>query len=140
MDITYHHTMPIQLRFMDGDQFGHVNNSLYFQYYDTAKVDYFRAVLPELMDRYAIVVVHIEADFMHQVFTSDKVEVETAIIHIGHKSFTFQQRLVDAETKEEKCVGRTIMVVFDKEKNETVPFQQEWIDAISRYEGRQLTD
>lgn len=130
----------MQLRFMDGDQFGHVNNSLYFQFYDTAKMAYFEHVCPDLLRHYAIVVVHIDADFMHQVFTDDHVEVQTAIIHIGHKSFTFQQRLVDAVTHEEKCVGRTVMVAFDKKQNVAVPFRQEWTEQVNAFEGRKVNE
>ncbi len=57
--IEYHHSMSIQLRWMDADAFGHVNNTMYFQYYDTAKMDYFRKVCHEIVDKYAIVTVHL---------------------------------------------------------------------------------
>ena len=43
-EIEYHHRLPMQLRFTDADQFGHINNTAYFQYYDTAKIDYVRKV------------------------------------------------------------------------------------------------
>ena len=39
--VVFHHSLPIQLRWNDADQFGHINNTLYFQYYDMAKMDYF---------------------------------------------------------------------------------------------------
>lgn len=29
-DIKFRHTMPVQIRFSDVDQFGHMNNSVYF--------------------------------------------------------------------------------------------------------------
>lgn len=29
--INYHHSMAIQLRWMDADAFGHVNNTMYLQ-------------------------------------------------------------------------------------------------------------
>lgn len=138
-DIEYHHVMPIQLRWMDADAFGHVNNTMYFQYYDTAKMDYFRKVCPDLVDQCAIVTVHLEADFMHQVFTKDGlVNVESAIVRIGHSSFTFQQRLVGVADGEVKCVGQTIMVLFDLRKEETIPFRPEWRKALENYEGRPL--
>lgn len=93
--IEYHHSMSIQLRWMDADAFGHVNNTMYFQYYDTAKMDYFRKVCHEITDKYAIVTVHLDADFMHQVYTKDdEVVVKSAITRIGHTSFTFRQELV----------------------------------------------
>lgn len=67
----YHHSMNIQLRWMDADAFGHVNNTMYFQFYDTAKMEYFRTVCPGLVGKLAIVTVHIEADFMQQVYTKE---------------------------------------------------------------------
>ena len=32
--IKFKHSMPAQIRFSDVDQFGHVNNSVYFHLYD----------------------------------------------------------------------------------------------------------
>jgi len=37
--------MPAQIRFSDVDQFGHVNNSVYFALYDLAKTTYVKDVL-----------------------------------------------------------------------------------------------
>jgi len=74
--IEYHHTMPIQFRFTDADRFGHVNNSVYLQYYDTAKVDYFEKVGADIFHRdHAMVIAHIEFNFLGQVYTTDDVEV-----------------------------------------------------------------
>ena len=138
-EIEYHHVMPIQLRWMDADAFGHVNNTMYFQYYDTAKMDYFRKVCPDLVDQCAIVTVHLEADLMHQVFTREElVNVESAIVRIGNSSFTFQQRLVGAKDGEVKCVGQTIMVLFHVKEEKTVPFTPEWRKIIEDFEGRPL--
>lgn len=137
--IDYHHSMSIQLRWMDADAFGHVNNTMYFQYYDTAKMDYFRKVCHEITDRYAIVTVHLEADFMHQVYTKDEeVVVKSAITRIGRTSFTFCQELVGKDG-EVKCVGETIMVLFDTNKEQAVPFTPEWRETIERFEGRKLS-
>lgn len=33
-EIVFHHTLPIQLRFNDVDKFGHVNNTVYFSFYN----------------------------------------------------------------------------------------------------------
>ena len=137
--IEYHHSMPIQWRWMDAEAFAHVNNTLYVQYYDTAKIDYFRKVCHEITDKYAIVTVHLDADFMHQVYTKDEeVIVKSAITHIGHTSFTFRQELVGKDG-EVKCIGETIMVLFDTDKEETVPFTPEWRKTIESFEGRKLS-
>ena len=137
-EVTFHHRFPIQLRFFDADQFGHVNNSIFFQYYDTATMDYLHQACPEMSIHYAIVVVHIEADFLSQVHTDNHVEVQTAVTHIGNKSFTLLQRLVDSDSGEVKCVGKTIMVAYDLEKNESALIPQEWIDGMNKFEGKDL--
>ena len=137
-EIEYHHSFPIQLRFTDADQFGHINNTAYFQYYDTAKIDYIRKVCGIPNGKYAIFAVHVEADFRAQVFSTAHVEVETAIAEVGKKSFTLLQRLIDIKTHEIKCVGKTIMVAFDLEKNSSIPMREEWVEAICKYEGRDV--
>ena len=40
----FRHIIPLQIRFNDVDKFGHVNNTVYFQFYDTAKTDYIATV------------------------------------------------------------------------------------------------
>ena len=45
-EIVFHHALPIQLRFNDVDKFGHVNNTVYFSFYDLGKTEYFASVCP----------------------------------------------------------------------------------------------
>ena len=40
----FHHRTPLQLRFNDVDVLGHVNNTVYFSFYDTGKAIYFSDV------------------------------------------------------------------------------------------------
>ena len=101
-------------------------------------MDYLHQACPEMSIHYAIVVVHIEADFLSQVHTDNHVEVQTAVTHIGNKSFTLLQRLVDSDSGEVKCVGKTIMVAYDLEKNESALIPQEWIDGMNKFEGKNL--
>ena len=87
-EIEFHHSLPIQLRFNDVDKFGHVNNTVYFSFYDLGKTEYFASVCPGVdWEKDGIVVVHIEADFLAQIFSSDHIAVQTAVCEIGTKSF-----------------------------------------------------
>ena len=40
----FHNMVPLQIRFNDVDKFGHVNNTIYFQFYDSGKTDYVSTV------------------------------------------------------------------------------------------------
>ena len=60
-EIQFNHTLPIQLRFNDVDKFGHVNNTVYFSFYDLGKTEYFASVCPDVdWEKDGIVVVHME--------------------------------------------------------------------------------
>ena len=105
-EIQFNHTLPIQLRFNDVDKFGHVNNTVYFSFYDLGKTEYFASVCPHVdWEKDGIVVVHIEADFLAQIFAN---------AHIA------------------------VLVTFDLENHVSKPLTEEWINAICKYEGRDL--
>lgn len=138
-EIEFRHTLPIQLRFNDVDKFGHVNNTVYFSFYDLGKTEYFASVCPGVdWEKDGIVVVHLDANFLSQIFATDHVAVQTAVSEIGTKSFRLIQRMIDTETGEVKCIGTSVMVAFDLEKHESKPLTEEWIKAICDYEGRDV--
>ena len=62
------------------------------------------------LGKIGIVVVHIEANFVKQIFASDHIAVQTAVSEIGTKSFHLIQRVIDTETQEVKCICKSIMV------------------------------
>ena len=65
----FHNVVPLQIRFNDVDKFGHVNNTIYFQFYDSGKTDYVSSVCKGFdWDQYAIFVVKIRGT----VFCPDK--------------------------------------------------------------------
>lgn len=135
----YKHKMPIQLRSDDLDRFGHVNNAIYFTFYDLAKTNYIENVCPNVdWGKEAIVVVDIHVSFKEQILKTDDITVQTAVTFIGSKSFELTQSVIDNNTKREKCVCRSIMVTYDLLQHKSKPVPQAWVDAICSYEGRNL--
>ena len=66
---SFKHSMPVQIRFSDVDQFGHVNNSVYFSLYDLAKTNYMTEVIDEpKLDMMVVVVANINANFLVPIF------------------------------------------------------------------------
>lgn len=138
-EITFRHTMPVQIRFSDVDQFGHMNNSVYFSLYDLAKTTYIKEVLGSTdWSQMAIVVANINANFLMPVFFSDHLVIETAVVHLGNKSFTLLQRAVTTDTHEVKCECRTVMVGYDLKTQEPKQISAAYKEAICRYEGKTL--
>lgn len=140
-EMKFKHKMPVQIRFSDVDQFGHMNNSVYFSLYDLAKTTYINDVLGKNdWKKSAIVVANINANFFSPVFFSDEICIETTVTHLGHTSFTLVQRAVCVKTGEVKCECRTIMVCFDLEKKEPSPLSDEHKRLISQYEEKDLNE
>ena len=139
---TFKHSMPAQIRFSDVDQFGHVNNSVYFSLYDLAKTTYVKDVLLGRMkwNEVGIVVANINANFMSPIFFMDNVNIETTTIELGNKSFTLLQRAVDSQTGQVKCECRTVMVVYDLKTQTPMQMPIEYKQAICDYEGRSLEE
>ena len=139
-NINFKHSIPVQLRFNDADALGHINNSVYFSFYDLGKSEYFRAVRGQKVEAkdIDIVVAHVEVDFLAPVFLSDEIEVQTTVSEIGNKSFILVQRIVETATGNVKCFCKTIMVGFDFKTQTTIPISEEWRRAISEFEGRKF--
>ena len=140
-EVRLKHQMPVQLRFSDVDQFGHVNNSVYFSLYDLAKTTYIKEILEDISwEKVGIVVANINANFFSPVFLNDDIVIETSIVHLGNKSFTLLQRAVLAATGEVKCECRTVMVLYDIVALEPIVIPMEYKKAIADYEGKTLEE
>ena len=132
----FHHIIPLQIRFNDIDKFGHVNNTVYFQFYDTAKTDYFASVCKDVdWESTAIVVAKIEAEFIAQIEANNRIAAGTRVTRIGNKSFTLEQEVFDADTKELKSRCFSVMVLYDLKLRQTMAFPDSWRKAINEFEG-----
>lgn len=140
-DVQFKHVTPVQIRFSDVDQYGHMNNSVYFSLYDLAKTSYFREVFGEKEWKdFSVVVANINADFLAPVFFSDKLIIETAVIHLGHKSFTLLQRAINQASGVLKCQCRTVLVGYDIATKEPVDIPLSYKKAICAFEGKTLDE
>lgn len=137
---TFRHTLPLQIRFNDIDALGHVNNSIYFTFYDLGKSRYFESVKNNSIDwrKADVVIANVNADFLSPIYSYEQVAVETCCIEIGNRSFKLLQRIVNSNTGEVKGICRTIMVGFDVELGVSAPISDEWKEAICRYENADL--
>lgn len=131
----YHHRIPAQLRFSDIDQLGHVNNAVTFSLYDMAKARYFTELFgDDYLGTFGMVVANVNANFFSPVYFTENIVIETAVTHLGNKSFTLHQRAVNDDTKEVKLECTTIMVGFDPETAVSMPLPEDFKKRIMEYE------
>lgn len=130
-------SIPIQIRFNDIDALGHINNNVYFSFFDLGKTHYFedlRASYVSWTDG-MIVVARIEVDFIAPVFYKEQIVVESKITKIGNKSAVFVQQIRNSLTNEVKCRAMSVVVTYNPKTMTAMPIPAIWRNAISEFEG-----
>ncbi len=138
--VPFRHHLQVQTRFTDIDMLGHINNNVYLSFMDLAKLDYFTTISNGRLSIKDIrmVVVHIDCDFAAPSYFGEQLQVWTTIVHVGERSVTLEQRVVNEATGQTKCVGRTVMAGFDPATASGAPIDTAWLEAASAYEQRPL--
>ncbi len=136
----FRHATPIQIRFNDIDMIGHINNNAYLEYMDLGKTAYFNAVKPDLVNwkHINVVIVNINCDFFSPAYIKEPIVVLTTVTSISQRSVKLEQRIINAETGDVKCVGRTVMAGFDPKTAQGAEIDPEWVKAICSYEERDM--
>src|SRR5690606_30896291 len=120
--MSYKHKTPIQIRWVDTDMLGHVNNSNHLSYMEMARVSYFKTVLGDTVDwtKEGIIVAKATVEYKRPIFLDDKLTVYMRVDQISGRSFNVVYRFVKEldEGQEQVCAeGSTLMVCYDFQKN-----------------------
>ena len=81
--------VPLSVQWGDQDAFGHVNNVVYFRWFESARIEYFRhAGLAHVMSNQGIgpILASIKCDFKRQLTYPDSLQVTASIASIGRTS------------------------------------------------------
>ncbi len=116
------HKKKIQIRFGDIDIMGHVNNGVQLSYLDLGRLDYFEQVYGQTINwnDAALIVAHLEIDYMAPILLKDHIEVHTHIHKIGTKSVGMTQTIVDRITGEIKTQTTQVMVAFSQKLGQSI--------------------
>lgn len=135
----YRHSYQVKLRFSDYDIMQHVNNTRFLTFIEDARISYLEQVLKRQLDErmYGAIVAHLDIDYLHPIVPGDTVEVVTRTTRIGNKSIALESLIIkrtpQGNTRQAaRCT--TVIVSYNYQTGQTVPNQQELVDAILAYE------
>lgn len=117
-------TTPIQLRFSDIDGYLHVNNGVYFSYFEHARAVFLYQVAGWDVLDVGTVVGRIEIDYLRPIHLTDQVEALVKCSRLGNSSFDLEQVLVGKDSSGNEQVYATcksILVSVDKASMKPVP-------------------
>lgn len=113
------HRVTEEVRFSETDMMGHVNNTVFGQYFEIGRSTYFSRNGMYDQDRVSLVIVKTEILFLGMIFWPGQVEIGTRVAGSGNSSFKMEQIL----RQDDRLVGSaaSTMVVIDPATNRSTP-------------------
>lgn len=103
------------------DGLGHINNGVLTDWFETARTPIYKIFTPSLEfshDKWRLIMVHSEYDYLNQIFFDSDVLIKTYIKKIGTTSCTVYHELYQ---NNKKCAtGSVVLVYYDYIKNESL--------------------
>lgn len=122
----YRYFHPVDLRWNDVDRYGHVNNAVFFELFDTTVNAWlFEAGLFQNESDPICVVARQACDYFMEIKLSDKVEVGLAIETIGTSSLTYVPALFRIGESQAVAQGQYIHVAVDRITRRPRPIGQD---------------
>ncbi len=130
---------PIFIRWNDLDPIGHVNNVMYFDYFQTGRGFYMLEASKNWdWKKNMFVIAHIECDYFSELkmeFQNPKIWVRTT--KIGNKSFDFEY-LITTENNGETVIhsrGKSVQVLVDLAIGKSIEIPDWLREDIQKYES-----
>jgi len=125
----------IDIRFRDLDAMGHVNNAVFFTYFEYGRLKFFYSEpQKDKFPGFTFILAHISCDYIKPITLNDKLTLQIWINEIGGKSFEFRYQLIDStDSSIIFATGESVQVCFDYQKNASMPVSDELRAHLSGY-------
>jgi len=128
--------LPIQ--WGDQDSFGHVNNTVYFRWFESARIAYFeQSGLDTVLEPLKLgpILARIECNYKRQLIYPDAVWIGARVLSIGGKSLVMEHAIYSESLAEIAAQADSTIVTFDYAANLSCQVPQVAREAIARFEG-----
>ncbi len=119
----YRHFLPIQTRWSDNDVYGHVNNVVYYSWFDTVVNEYL--ILAGALDIQASPVVGLvvatQCSYFSELAFPQQVDAGLRVGQIGKSSVRYEVALFAAGEALASAQGHFIHVYVDRDSRRPVP-------------------
>ena len=134
--------IEIPVAWGDMDAFGHVNNTMFFRYFESARIRYLDAIgfRGEGSDRgQGPILASTQCRFRRPLAYPDVVLTGARIAELGPDRFTHEYRIVSRALNEIAAEGSGIVVAYDYGTRSKCAIPDAVRSRIEKLEGRQLT-
>lgn len=119
----YKHFIRVPTRWADNDVYGHVNNVVYYSYFDTAVNRHLieAGVLDIETSPVVGLVVETRCAFFSSLKFPDLVTVGLKVVHLGNSSVRYELGVFRNEEETASAVGQFVHVYVDRASGRPVP-------------------
>lgn len=131
--------VEIPVAWGDMDYFRHVNNIVFFRYFESARIEYLeRIAFRELAEKDPVgpILASTGCRFRRPLTWPDTVAVGARVTEVGEDRFSMAYRLVSRKSGEVAAEGEGVLVSFDYAAQQKVPLPERVRRAIELLEGR----
>jgi acyl-CoA thioester hydrolase len=118
------------------DAFGHINNVVYFRYFESGRVHFFNetALWQTFLDEQVrIVVVKLECNYVQEIIFPEEIEILVAIKEVGNSSIKVHQ-VVKSSTKNIIFAhGEGIIVGTDPNTGKSKPWSEKLKNKLNQW-------
>lgn len=132
-------SLPIQ--WGDQDAFGHVNNTVYLRWFESARIAYGNKVgLAQISAAQKIgpILAAVACNYRKQLTFPDTVHIGARITRIGRSSMVMEHRVVSDGLQAIAADGDSTVVMFDYAANKSIPVPDAVHTAINSLEGKPI--
>lgn len=129
----YRHFQPITTRWYDNDVYGHVNNVVYYGFFDTAVNTYLIEVGGlDIHDGDVVgFVVSSACDYFASIAFPERIEVGLRVGKLGNSSVQYELAIFKAGEDDACAAGRFVHVFVDRASNRPVPIPERLRAALA---------
>ncbi|MRG86801.1 acyl-CoA thioesterase [Salinibacillus xinjiangensis] len=110
----------VRVRASETDALGHVNNVSYFIYYEEARIELFRELVPTItLEDWPFILAYTSSSFKQQGYFDEKLTIQTFVRRIGNKSFELQHEILNERGV--ISIGNETVVYFDFNTQKAAP-------------------
>jgi acyl-CoA thioester hydrolase len=122
----------LKVRFSDCDMMQHVNNAIYLNYFEEARIYYFRQLLGTDWDwrKNGVLLRKNELEYLKPVFLNDPVTIEVFLKHVGDKSFTLAYEV--KVLGELRTTGTSVLVCYDSIIKTSIPIPTRMKEGLNK--------
>ena len=134
----YPHFLPIGTRWMDNDVYGHVNNVVYYSYFDTVVNEYLiRAGVLDVEHGQTIgLVVETQCNYFAPLAFPDQVDAGLRVVRLGTSSVRYEVGLFKAGDEAPAAQGHFVHVYVDRATQRPAELPENLQKALERIRAR----